>query len=194
MGAARTSAIITPENRKLTAYHEGGHALVALRTKGARPVHKATIVPRGQALGMVMQLPEKDELQMTRRQLLAMLDVTMGGRVAEELIFGPEEITTGASSDLQQATRLAREMVTRYGMSDRVGLASQDYSSDELSSETRQEIENEVKAMLDAAYKRAKDLLTKHEGDLHAIARRLLDSESLSGSELKELCGIATTA
>jgi ATP-dependent metalloprotease len=194
MGAARTSAIITPENRKLTAYHEGGHALVALRTKGARPVHKATIVPRGQALGMVMQLPEKDELQMTRRQLLAMLDVTMGGRVAEELIFGPEEITTGASSDLQQATRLAREMVTRYGMSDRVGLASQDYSSDELSSETRQEIETEVKAMLDAAYKRAKDLLTKHEGDLHAIARRLLDSESLSGSELKELCGIATTA
>jgi ATP-dependent metalloprotease len=192
MGAARTSAIITPENRKLTAYHEGGHALVALRTKGARPVHKATIVPRGQALGMVMQLPEKDELQMTRRQLLAMLDVTMGGRVAEELIFGPEEITTGASSDLQQATRLAREMVTRYGMSEKVGLASQDYASDELSSETRQLIEIEVKAMLDAAYKRAKDLLTQHEGDLHTIARRLLDSESLSGSELKELCGIAT--
>ncbi|ABP00236.1 predicted protein [Ostreococcus lucimarinus CCE9901] len=192
MGAARTSAIITPENRKLTAYHEGGHALVALRTKGARPVHKATIVPRGQALGMVMQLPEKDELQMTRRQLLAMLDVTMGGRVAEELIFGSEEITTGASSDLQQATRLAREMVTRYGMSEKVGLASQDYASDELSSETRQLIEIEVKAMLDAAYKRAKDLLTQHEGDLHTIARRLLDSESLSGSELKELCGIAT--
>ena len=192
MGAARPSAIITPENRKLTAYHEGGHALVALRTKGARPVHKATIVPRGQALGMVMQLPEKDELQMTRRQLLAMLDVTMGGRVAEELIFGPEEITTGASSDLQQATRLAREMVTRYGMSEKVGLASQDYASDELSSETRQLIEIEVKAMLDAAYKRAKDLLTQHEGDLHTIARRLLDSESLSGSELKELCGIAT--
>ncbi|CEG00475.1 P-loop containing nucleoside triphosphate hydrolase [Ostreococcus tauri] len=192
MGAERTSAILTPENRKLTAYHEGGHALVALRTKGARPVHKATIVPRGQALGMVMQLPEKDELQMTRRQLLAMLDVTMGGRVAEELIFGSDEITTGASSDLQQATRLAREMVTRYGMSDTVGLASQDYASDELSSETRQLIEIEVKAMLDAAYKRAKDLLTKHEGDLHAIARRLLDSESLSGNELKELCGIAS--
>ena len=192
MGAARTSAIITPENRKLTAYHEGGHALVALRTKGARPVHKATIVPRGQALGMVMQLPEKDELQMTRRQLLAMLDVTMGGRVAEELIFGSEEITTGASSDLQQASRLAREMVTRYGMSEKVGLASQDYASDELSSETRQLIEIEVKARLDAAYKRAKDLLTQHEGDLHTIARRLLDSESLSGSELKELCGIAT--
>ena len=190
MGAARTSAIIAPENRKLTAYHEGGHALVALRTHGARPVHKATIVPRGQALGMVMQLPEKDELQMTRRQLLAMLDVTMGGRVAEELIFGPDEITTGASSDLQQATRLAREMVTRYGMSEKVGLASQDYDGAEISSETRQLIEDEVKAMLDAAYQRAKDLLTRHEGDLHSIARRLLDSESLTGAELKELCGL----
>ena len=191
MGAERKSAVMTPENRKLTAYHEGGHALVALRTAGARPVHKATIVPRGQALGMVMQLPEKDELQMTRRQLLAMLDVTMGGRVAEELIFGPEEITTGASSDLQQATRLAREMITRYGMSEKVGLASQDYASEEISSETRQLIEDEVKAMLDAAYKRAKNLLVAHEGDLHTIARRLLDAESVSGHELKELCGIA---
>ena len=191
MGAERKSAVMTPENRKLTAYHEGGHALVALRTAGARPVHKATIVPRGQALGMVMQLPEKDELQMTRRQLLAMLDVTMGGRVAEELIFGPEEITTGASSDLQQATRLAREMITRYGMSDKIGLASQDYASEEISSETRQLIEDEVKSMLDAAYKRAKSLLVEHEGDLHSIARRLLDAESVSGRELKELCGIA---
>ena len=190
MGAERKSAVMTPENRKLTAYHEGGHALVALRTAGARPVHKATIVPRGQALGMVMQLPEKDELQMTRRQLLAMLDVTMGGRVAEELIFGPEEITTGASSDLQQATRLAREMITRYGMSDKIGLASQDYASEEISSETRQLIEDEVKSMLDAAYKRAKSLLVAHEGDLHSIARRLLDAESVSGRELKELCGI----
>ena len=191
MGAERKSAVMTPENRKLTAYHEGGHALVALRTAGARPVHKATIVPRGQALGMVMQLPEKDELQMTRRQLLAMLDVTMGGRVAEELIFGPEEITTGASSDLQQATRLAREMITRYGMSDKIGLASQDYASEEISSETRQLIEDEVKSMLDAAYQRAKSLLVAHEGDLHSIARRLLDAESVSGRELKELCGIA---
>ena len=190
MGAERKSAVMTPENRKLTAYHEGGHALVALRTAGARPVHKATIVPRGQALGMVMQLPEKDELQMTRRQLLAMLDVTMGGRVAEELIFGPEEITTGASSDLQQATRLAREMITRYGMSDKIGLASQDYASEEISSETRQLIEDEVKSMLDAAYQRAKSLLVAHEGDLHSIARRLLDAESVSGRELKELCGI----
>ena len=152
-------------------------------TKGAFPKFKFESEYKGnlkgtlQALGMVMQLPEKDELQMTRRQLLAMLDVTMGGRVAEELIFGPEEITTGASSDLQQATRLAREMITRYGMSDKIGLASQDYASEEISSETRQLIEDEVKSMLDAAYKRAKSLLVAHEGDLHSIARRLLDAE-----------------
>jgi ATP-dependent metalloprotease len=118
----------------------------------------------------------------------------MGGRVAEELIFGADEVTTGASSDLQQATRLAREMVTRYGMSEKVGLASQEYGSEGLSSETRQLIEDEVKTMLDAAYKRAKDLLTAHEDDLHNIARRLLDTESLSGRELQELCGIATAA
>ena len=151
MGAERKSAVITEENRKLTAYHEGGHALVALRTQGARPVHKATIVPRGNALGMVMQLPDKDELNLTRKQLLAMLDVTMGGRVAEELIFGKDEITTGASSDLQQATRLAREMITKYGFSQTIGLASQEYNQGGLSSETRQKIEEEVKEILESA-------------------------------------------
>ena len=121
-------------------------------------MHKATIVPRGHALGMVMQLPDKDELNLTRKQLLAMLDVTMGGRVAEELIFGKDEITTGASSDLQQATRLAREMITKYGFSQTIGLASQEYNQGGLSSETRQKIEEEVKEMLESAYVRAKTL------------------------------------
>jgi ATP-dependent metalloprotease len=188
MGAERKSAVITEENRKLTAYHEGGHALVALYTEGARPIHKATIVPRGQSLGMVMQLPEKDELNLTRRQLLAMLDVTMGGRVAEELIFGSDEVTTGASSDLRQATRLAREMVTKYGFSEKVGLASTDYADYGLSHETRQAIEEEVKRMLDEAQTRARMLLKKHEKDLHMLATQLLDKESLTGAELRRLC------
>ena len=121
MGVERKSAFITEESRKLTAYHEGGHTLVAMLTKGASPVHKATIMPRGNALGMVMQLPDKDDKSMTRKQLLAMLDVCMGGRVAEELIFGGDNVTTGASQDLTSATQIARAMVTEYGFSDRVG-------------------------------------------------------------------------
>ena len=194
MGAERKSAVIAEENRRLTAYHEGGHALVALFTDGARPIHKATIVPRGQSLGMVMQLPEKDELNLTRKQLLAMLDVTMGGRVAEELIFGSNEVTTGASSDLRQATRLAREMVTKYGFSDKVGLASTDYSDYGLSHDTRLAIEGEVKRMLDEANARARALLKKHEKDLHMLAEKLLDKESLTGAELRQLCNLPQRA
>ena len=193
MGTERKSAVISEDNRRLTAYHEGGHALVALYTEGANPVHKATIVPRGQALGMVMQLPEKDQTSISRKQLLARLDVAMGGRVAEELIFGEQEVTTGASSDLQvsrrdgprlptragtdtlpcphthtfslslslvrelqHATRLAREMVTKYGMSDKVGPVAHDYDENGLiiSSETRQVIEDETRKLVDAAYGR----------------------------------------
>ena len=187
MGAERKSAVVAEENRRLTAYHEGGHALVALFTAGARPVHKATIVPRGQSLGMVMQLPEKDELNLTKKQLLAMLDVTMGGRVAEELIFGESEVTTGASSDLRQATRLAREMITKYGFSERLGLASTEYSDYGLSHETRLVIEDEVKRLLEEANQRARRLLKKHEKDLHMLAKQLLDKETLTGAELRRL-------
>jgi ATP-dependent metalloprotease len=189
MGAERKSAVISEENRRLTAYHEGGHALVAAHTPGAHPVHKATIVPRGNALGMVMQLPEKDELSVSRKQLLAKLDVAMGGRVAEELIFGPAEITTGASSDLAAATRLARDMVTKYGMSASVGLMSQNYDDDgrSISSETRAAIETEVKTLLDAAYARAAGVLRTHEAELHDVAARLLAEESLSGVQISAL-------
>ena len=194
MGAERKSAQISPENLKLTAYHEGGHALVALFTEGARPIHKATIVPRGQSLGMVMQLPEKDELNLTKKQLLAMLDVTMGGRVAEELICGADEVTTGASSDLRQATRLAREMVTKYGFSERVGLSSTDYGDYGLSHDTRTVIEEEVKRMLDEANARAAALLRRREKELHMLAKTLLDRETLNGAELRRLCGLKEKA
>eukprot|EP01038_Epipyxis_sp_PR26KG_P013825 gene13825-18539_t len=119
MGAERKSAVISPETMKMTAFHEAGHALVALKTAGADPIHKATIMPRGRALGMVMQLPEGDQTSMSRKQMLARLDVCMGGRLAEEIVFGPENVTSGASSDIQQATRLAKAMVTKYGLSDK---------------------------------------------------------------------------
>jgi len=166
MGAERKSAVISEKNRRLTAYHEGGHALVAFFTEGAHPVHKATVVPRGVSLGMVMQLPETDdETSVTRRQLLAKLDVAMGGRVAEELIFGEADVTTGASSDLEHATRLARAMVTRYGMSERIGqvaIAYEDGGSI-LSGETRALVEAEVKRLLTSAHDRARAVLAAHE-------------------------------
>ena len=193
MGAERKSAVVAEENRRLTAYHEGGHALVALFTEGARPIHKATIVPRGQSLGMVMQLPEKDELNLTKKQLLAMLDVTMGGRVAEELIFGADEVTTGASSDLRQATRLAREMVTNTASPNASGCVHGlgDYG---LSHDTRTVIEEEVKRMLDEANARAAALLRRREKELHTLAKTLLDRETLNGAELRRLCGLKEKA
>lgn len=186
MGAERKSAVINEKNRKLTAYHEGGHALVALFTEGADPVHKATIIPRGMALGMVTQLPEEDRVSMSRRQMLARLDVCMGGRVAEELIFGHDNVTTGASSDLKQATQLARAMVTKYGMSDKVGQLWLEYEDEgrSMSSEARAIVETEVRQLTEAAYTRAKAILQRHEKELHALAAALLERETLSGDQI----------
>lgn len=191
MGAERKSAVISEQARKVTAYHEGGHALVAMFTEGAHPVHKATIVPRGMALGMVMQLPEEDQISVSRKQLLAKLDVCMGGRVAEELIFGEKNITTGASSDLKQATALARAMVTKYGMSNSIGQVALEYEDDgrSMSSETRAKVEEEVRQLVMGAYTRAKHILHKHEGELHKLAGALLEKETLSGEQIKGLLG-----
>jgi ATP-dependent metalloprotease len=190
MGAERKSAVVSERNRRLTAYHEGGHALVAVYTEGAHPLHKATVVPRGAALGMVTQLPESDdELSVSRRQLLARLDVAMGGRVAEELIYGEGGVTTGASSDLEAATRLARAMVTRYGMSERVGQVAIPYEDGgaSLSSETRTMVEEEVRRLVSAAHARATKLLRARERELHALAAELIEKETLTGAQVRAL-------
>jgi len=189
MGAERKSAVISEKNRRLTAYHEGGHALVAIHTSGAMPVHKATIVPRGSALGLVSQLPEDDQLSITRKELLARLDVCMGGRVAEEIIFGSDDVTTGASNDLEQATRLARAMVTRYGFSEKIGPVAVNYDDQgsSMSSETRALIEEEVKKLTLHAYQRVKNLLESKQDELHIVAKALLERETLSGSQIREI-------
>lgn len=183
MGAERKSAVLSEETRRTTAYHEGGHALCCLYTKHALPVHKATIMPRGQALGMVSQLPDKDMTSMSKAQMLAKLDVCMGGRAAEEMIFGKENVTSGASSDFQQATSLAEAMVTQYGMSEKLGQVAYDKESE--SGETRSQIEQEVRRMLDESYTRAKGLLKIREAELHRLAGALLEHESLNGEEVK---------
>jgi ATP-dependent metalloprotease len=184
MGAERKSAIITPAAARMTAYHEGGHALVAMKTKGADPVHKATIMPRGQALGMVMQLPPFDQTSMSKQQMLARLDVCMGGRVAEELIFGPEEVTSGASSDIQQATNLARAMVMQWGFSEEVGIV---YHKNDSSPEERGKIDREVKRILGESYDRATKLLKDNRKDLDSIAAALVAHETLSGADISDL-------
>ncbi|MCA6316633.1 MAG: ATP-dependent zinc metalloprotease FtsH, partial [Phenylobacterium sp.] len=193
MGAERKSMAMTEEEKRLTAYHEGGHALVALSVPASDPVHKATIIPRGRALGMVMQLPERDQLSMSFQQMTSRLAILMGGRLAEEIIFGREKITSGASSDIDQATRLARAMVTKWGFSDRLGVVSYGENQDEVflghsvsrtqnvSEETARIIDEEVKRLVQSGYDEAKRILTERIEDLHTLAKALLEYETLTG-------------
>ena len=190
MGSERRSAAISPETARMTAYHEGGHALVALMTPGADPIHKATIMPRGQALGMVTQLPEGDQTSMSRRQMVARLDVCMGGRVAEEIIFGEDEVTSGASSDLRQATRLARAMVAQWGFSDEIGVVFHEQGPNQTikpSTSTQDKIDAEVKRLLVDSYNRAKSVLVTHRRELDRLAKALIEHETLTGKEVLDL-------
>ena len=199
MGAERKSMAMTDEEKRLTAYHEGGHALVALSVPASDPVHKATIIPRGRALGMVMQLPERDQLSMSFQQMTSRLAILMGGRLAEEIIFGREKITSGASSDIDQATRLARAMVTKWGFSDRLGVVSYGENQDEVflghsvsrtqnvSEETARIIDEEVKRIVSSGWDEARRILTEKADDLEALAQALLEYETLSGEEIRDL-------
>jgi ATP-dependent metalloprotease len=189
MGAERRTAVITAETARCTAYHEAGHALVATLTPGAQPIHKATIMPRGASLGMVTMLPEGDQTSQSLKEMRAFMDVAMGGRVAEELIFGPENVTSGAMSDIAGATKTARNMVTKYGFSERVGLVFHpgETGEESASDETRAQIDEEVKRMTEGAYERAKDLLKRHSKEHHLLAETLLEYETLTGEEVRAL-------
>ena len=197
MGTERKSMIMTEDEKKMTAYHEAGHAIVALNEPASDPIHKATIIPRGRALGMVMRLPERDSYSYHRDKMYANLAVSMGGRVAEEVVFGYDKVSSGASSDISYATGLARDMVTRWGMSDSLGPLQYAEADEEvflgysvnrqknMSNETAQAIDKEIRRIVEQGYERAKTLLKKHREDLETLAKALLEFETLSGDEIK---------
>ncbi|MBT4989595.1 MAG: ATP-dependent zinc metalloprotease FtsH, partial [Rickettsiales bacterium] len=188
MGAERKSLVMKDEEKKLTAYHESGHAIITFYSPASDPIHKATIIPRGRALGMVMRLPEDDRYSMTREKLNADIAVAMGGRVAEELIFGYEKVTSGASSDIEHATKIAKAMVTKWGMSDEIGPILHEASNEEfISMDKANIIDEEVKKVVMLGFNTAQDLLKKHSKDLHKLAEALLKYETLTGEEIKEL-------
>ena len=199
MGAERRTLMMTEEEKRLTAYHEGGHALIQLSVPGAMPIHKATIIPRGRALGMVQGLPERDQISQSYEQLTAMLAIAMGGRVAEELIFGHDNVTSGAASDIQQCTRVARAMITQLGFSKELGTVAYAEPQQEqflgystgraqhLSEATQQLIDSEVRRLVQEAYDTARRILTEKRAQLDILAQGLLEFETLSGEEMKNL-------
>ena len=197
LGSERRSMVMTDEEKRLTAYHEAGHAVVALHCPASDPIHKATIIPRGRALGMVMRLPEGDRISLAREKIYADLRVACGGRIAEELIFGDDKVTTGASSDIRMATDMARRMVTEWGMSDKLGFLA--YSADEqevflgrsvsqqknMADSTASIIDSEVRRIVDEAYDAATKILKKNNVELERLAQGLLEYETLDGEEIK---------
>ena len=199
MGAERRSMVMTEDEKKLTAYHEAGHALVGLKVPKYDPLHKVTIIPRGRALGITMSLPERDRLSYSKLELESKLAVMYGGRVAEELVFGKENVTTGAGNDIQQATSWARRMITEFGFSDKLGRLRYSDNEEEIflgHSVTRQKnvsdktaalIDEEVRRLIDEAEKTARVILTKDRKELEIIAKALLEYETLTGDEVNAL-------
>src|SRR6202142_3244406 len=196
MGAERRTLIMTEEEKRLTAYHEAGHALVSVTMPASTPIHKATIIPRGRALGMVQSLPERDQISQSYEQLIAMLAMSMGGRVAEELVFGREKVTSGAAGDIQQVTKIARAMVTRLGFSDKLGTVMYGENQEEvflgysmgrtqnISEETAKTIDEEVRRLVHEAHENATRILTERRDDLETLAKGLMEFETLTGDEI----------
>ena len=198
MGAERRSMVMTEDEKKMTAYHEAGHALVSLNEPASDPIHKATIIPRGRALDMVMRLPERDSYSYHRDKMHANLAVAMGGRVAEEIIFGHDKVSSGASGDIQYATDLARNMVTKWGMSDKLGPLQYEQSQEGYlgmgqtartmgGAETNKLIDAEIKDLVENGLKRATEILTDQEDKLHLLAQAMLEYETLTGEEIDQL-------
>ena len=199
MGTERKSMAMDENEKKLTAYHEAGHAICSLFVEETDPIHKATIIPRGRALGMVQQLPEKDQYSYSKTKMLSRLIITMGGRVAEELKFGPKKITSGASSDIAAATNLARSMVTEWGMSEKLGpvlyaentgevfLGKSVTQSKNMSEETAKLVDAEIKALVIGGYEGAKKLLQEHKEDWEKLSEALIEYETLTGEEIKDI-------
>ena len=194
MGAERRSMVMTEEEKKLTAYHEAGHAIVGLNVPQHDPIHKATIIPRGRALGLVLSLPERDQLSVTFRKYKSKIAMAMGGRAAEELIFGKDDITSGAASDIQQASKIARAMVTQFGFADELGMVDYSYehqsylgtfqSGQAHSEEMQKRIDEKVKELVDEGYETARNILNRKMGELERLAEGLLEYETLTGSEI----------
>jgi len=197
MGAERRSMVMSDDEKRLTAYHEGGHALVMMHAEGHEPLHKVTIIPRGRALGVTMYLPERDRLTMKKKELRAMIAGLFGGRVAEEIVFGKDDVTTGAANDIKQATRVARAMVTEYGMSEKLGPLRYNENEEEVflghsvtqrknvSDATAYVIDEEVRLLVEEGEKTARRIITENLEALHRLAAGLLEYETLSRDEVE---------